>query len=544
MEFLDRQRRYTQMLGVMARHDLSFVLERLGLSAFVPAEMKAKPDDEGEAAPLTMPERVKRVFEDLGPTFVKMGQILSTRPDLLPPAYLDEFKKLQDDVSGLPFEDMRAVAEADLGKPLAEVFAEVDETPLAAASIGQVHRVVLQDGTAAVVKIQRPGIEQTIRQDLSILRSFAQLAKASGLLGTLDPVAIVTEFERSILRELDYVVEGHTTEEFQKQHADDEGIVIPSVHWDTSSKRVLTLDYVDGIKVSEIDRLRASGQDLPAVAAKLVETVLHQIFVHGLFHADPHPGNLLVLEDGRLGVIDFGMSGRFDRYIRKALVDIVGDLVERDYRKLADHLLAHELIGYEADLRAVRADLRDLFRSASSGEMAEQMETLIQFIVSHQVAFPPDLFFLDKVFGTLDGAIKTLDPKLTLQNMARTFLPGLVQSAASDWQTMARQLMMRIFESESTLVELPIEVGKVLRRLDAGHLQVRNSWSLSEDGVRKISRLVVQCAGMALGILALGFAAVSGVHGADAGVPAATWIALVAGTLAFVGSAGWCLASR
>ncbi len=544
MEFVDRQRRYTQMLGVMVKHDLSFVLERLGLSAFVPDGAGAAPGEEGKATPLSTPERVKRVFEDLGPTFVKMGQILSTRPDLLPPAYLDEFKKLQDDVGALPFEEVRAVAEEDLGKPLDELFAEVDEQPLAAASIGQVHRVVLLDGTAAVVKIQRPGIEQTIRMDLSILRSFAQLARASGMLGTLDPVAIVTEFERSILRELDYVVEGHTTEDFIQQHADDDGIVIPAVHWDTSSKRVLTLDYVEGIKVSEIDRLRSSGHDLPAVAAKLVETVLQQIFVHGLFHADPHPGNLLVLQDGRLGIIDFGMSGRFDRYIRKALVDMMGDLVERDYRKLADHLLAHELIGYDADLRSVRADLRELFRGASAGEMADQMEVLIQFIVSHEVAFPPDLFFLDKVFGTLDGAIKTLDPKLTLKNMARTFLPGLVQSAVSDWQTLARQLMMRIFESEGTLVDLPIEVGKVLRRLDAGHLQIRNAWTLSEDGVRKVSRLAVQCAGLALGLIALGFAAVGGLAAPQGGVAAATWIALATGVAALGGSAVWCLRSR
>ncbi len=501
MEFIDRQKRYSQMLAVMARHDLSFVLDRTGLSKLVPRESKATADD--DAGPLSMPERVRRVFEELGPTFVKMGQILSTRPDLLPQDYIVEFKKLQDDVAALPYEEIARVAEDDLGQPLDEVFATVDPEPLAAASIGQVHRVTLQDGTAAVVKVQRPGIENTIRQDLSILRSFAQLARSSGLLGTIDPVAIVVEFERTILRELDYVTEGHATDDFRAQHADDEGLLIPQVYWDHSTRRVLTLEYVDGIKVSEIRRLRDSGHDLARVAHKLLEVILSQVFVRGMFHADPHPGNLLVVADGRLAMIDFGMAGRFDRYTRRALMDLLRDLADRDYRRMADHLLQHELIDYGTDLRQVRADLRDMFRAASSGAMGDQVQVLMDFVVRHEVAFPPDLFFLDKVFGTLDGAVRTLDPKLDAKTMARTFLPQLASAQVTDPQGMLRQLAGRIMEAEDTLLQLPVDLDKVLRRLDAGHLRVRSEWTPSADGRKAAARLMIGAGGMALGLFGL-----------------------------------------
>jgi len=484
------------MLGLAVQHDLAFVLDALGLSSMVPANFQAP---EGESG-LTEPERVKRLFEALGPTFVKMGQILSTRPDLIPPAYIAEFKKLQDSVGPIPFEEIRAVAEEDLGKTLEEAFAEVDPEPLASASIGQVHVVVLTDGKKAAMKVQRPGIERVIRQDLAILRGIATLAKGSGLAEPLDPVAIVREFERSILRELDYIVEGRATDMFREQHAGDDQIVVPEVYWDQCAKRVLTMEFVDAVKVSDIARLREAGHDTARIAAKLVDVILEQIFIFGRFHADPHPGNLMVLADGRLALIDFGMSGHFDRSTRHALIEIIADVASGDHHQLADHLLAHDILGYDADLRAVRKELRELFRSVDGGAgMHELMELFIGFIVQHKLDFPPDLFFLDKVFGTLDGAVKTLDPKLRVRDLARSFVPRMVAGSTDDWQTMLTDLVRRVVETDQQLIQLPGKAGRLLDRADAGHFRVVSV--SSDEQIRAHSRLVLKAGLLALGLL-------------------------------------------
>ncbi|MCB9688566.1 MAG: phosphotransferase [Alphaproteobacteria bacterium] len=523
MELIERQRRYAEIGALLVKHDLGFVLDAVGMPQLAPKEFQRGGE---EAAGLTEPERVRRLFEELGPTFVKMGQILSTRPDLLPHAYVVEFRKLQDAVAPLPYEPIREVIEGDLHAPVTEVFASIEERALASASIGQVHRVVLRDGTAAVVKVQRPGIETTIRRDLAILRGAASVAKASGVLGPIDPVAIVREFEHSILRELDYVTEGRNTDAFREQHAADPQIVIPEVHWEHTSQRVLTLGFVDGVKVSEIERLRAAGHDLGAIAQKLVDVVLSQVFVHGFFHADPHPGNLMVLADGRLALIDFGMAGRFDRATLRALADLVRDLSDRDHERLADHLLRHGLVDYDVDQRALARDLRDLFRLGGHADVHQQMELMMGFVVRYRVAFPPDLFFLDKVFGTLDGAIKTLDPSLTTTELARRFLPRLAGQLAQDWPSLARHLVGRLMDADDALIDVPTQLARVLRRADAGHLVTRSTWQLSPDGERQLSRLMLLGGLQGLALVALGVGGATGDR---------VW--LVLGGLAFATSA-------
>ena len=534
MEFLTRQKRYGQILGLLMQHDMAWLLDKLGLTRFVPDEYKLQRDDEESPSTLTNAEHMRVLFEELGPTFVKMGQILSTRPDLIPQDYIDEFRKLQDQATAIPYDDVKGVVEAEFGAPISEVFAEIDPEPLAAASIGQVHRVVLHDGTPAVAKVQRPAIEDNIRMDIALLRNFAELAARANVLGPIDAVGIVREFERWILRELDYVLEGQLTDKFHKQHADDDELVIPRVFWDTTRKRVLTLEYIDGIKVSEIDRLRAADHDCTAIARKVFHVILEQVYVHGTFHADPHPGNLIVLSDGRLCMLDFGMHGHFDRYTKRALADLIRDSSEQDYVKMADHLLQHGLISYEADIRAVRQSLRELFRTASgSGELADQLQLLIQFVVEHKIAFPPDLYFLDKVFGTLDGAAKTLDPSLDSAEIVESFMPKLAAAEAGDWKGMTQRLVQRTIEVEDVMFDLPGETFQALKRINAGYLQVRSRFDLTEEGQRTLSRLTLKIGGLALGLVGfLAFAlAAAGATGSD--LPPVSIVCAVVGAVAF-----------
>ncbi len=531
MEFLDRQRRYLEITQICARHDMGILFDKLGLSGLAKGEAQDEP-----RPPMSFAERLRHLFEDLGPTFVKLGQIVSTRRDLLPPEYAAEFKKLQDDVAALPWEQIKTVAEEELGRPLEEVFAEVDPEPLAAASIGQVHRVTMQDGSPAVLKVQRPDIERVIRQDIAILRGLAETAATAGLAGPVDPVAILKEFERVILLELDYASEAHATEAFAQQHADDDQLVIPAVHWDCSGKRALTLEWIAGTKVSDIQRLRSSGHDLTSVAKKLLSVVLEQIFLHGRFHADPHPGNLMVLDDGRLAMIDFGMFGSFDRWTRRALTDLVRDMAEQDHRSMAQHLLQHELVGYDADIRQVQADLREMFRSVGGNQKPdEQMRIFLHFVTEHEVAFPPDLFFLDKVFGTLDGALRTLNPQISMRKAMLGHLPQLVQGAAKDWPSLLRGLAMRLLEAEGSLLNLPVELTRVLRRADAGHLGLR--LQQDEEAERKRAQRALKCGLMALGLTCVAGAVVLEAAGATGLGAPVSWLA--AGLTVFVCGAGW-----
>ena len=496
--FLARQRRYGQMLALLTKHDMGFLLDALGLHRLVPEAFRGQPVD-GAIAALSEPERVRVLFEELGPTFVKMGQILSTRPDLVPKPYIEQFKRLQDHAKQLPFADIKGVVEDELG-PVDEAFASVSEEPLAAASIGQVHEVTLKDGTAAVIKVQRPGIEATIRLDLALMQSFAELADRVGALGPIKAVAIVREFERSILAELDFVVEGRRTDSFREQHAADAYIVVPKVFWDTSRKRVLTLELIRGTKISEIERLREGGHDLKLVAKQLVHTVLRQVMIYGLFHADPHPGNIMILEDSRIALLDFGMSGRFDRYTRAALTDLARDIAERDHVKLADHLLQYGLAGYDADQRTLQHDIRELFRMMEGGvPLAQASEAFMKFIVTNHISFPPDLFFLDKVFGTLDGAVKTLDPDLSMGALAKSFLPELAKATVLDPKAFLRDLVTRLMAADQAIVALPADLRRVLLRLDAGHLTTKVEHSLGTTGTRQLSRMVAKVSLMVLG---------------------------------------------
>ncbi len=532
--FLDRQKRYGEIMGLLVQHDLSFVLDRLGLSSRVPERFRGQQID-GAIAALSTPERVRRLFEALGPTYVKMGQILSTRPDLIPQPYLVQLKKLQDAATTLPFSEIKAAVEGAFGAELGELFAEVDETPIAAASIGQVHRVTLLDGRPAVIKVQRPGIESAMRTDLSMMRSFAELARGTGVMGPVDPVQIVRVFERAMLRELDFVVEGRSTDLFREQHAADPELVVPEVFWERTNKQVLTLELIDGVKVSDLAALDAAGHDRPRLARKLVEVAMAQIFVHGNFHADPHPGNLLVLADGRLGLIDFGMYGHFDRATRRSLLDLMQDIADRDARRLADHLIQHDLMGYGVDLREVRKQIAALFRGLADAPQGELAELLYRFIIENKIEFPPDLFFLDKVFGTLDGAVKTLDPSLSLRQVAQSQLPALASGAAADWRSMARRFATEMLELDQVLLQLPGDLGRVLKRLDAGHLRVEQRHALSEQGARQLARLLSGLGLMGLGALsaAVGlWASAAGAAGALAGLPAGG-LALGVGLAAF-----------
>jgi len=493
VEIITRYKRYAHITAVFAKHDMGFVFDRIGLSKLLPA---SKDDDsakgEGTEADhtLSLAERLRMVFEELGPTFVKMGQIMSTRPDLIPREYIDEFRKLQDHVSEVPFEQIKQVVEDELGHPIEESFADFDSEPLAAASIGQVHRCTLKDGRHAVAKVQRPGIEDLIRKDLTILYGIARMANLSSMAEMVDMVKVVQEFERSILRELDFSAEGRLTEEFAKNFEDDPEVHMAEIFWEHSSRRMLTMEYLEGINISDIGAIKKAKADTKRLARKMVEVTIRQVFFDGLFHADPHPGNLMLLPGGVLGIIDFGMSGRFDKYTLAMLRDLTLDVLTQDYVSMAEHLVDHDVVGYDADMRQLRSDLRGLFRDLASMPMAKASEALQGFVVTHKLRIAPDLFFLDKTFGTLDGTVRLLSPNLDIGRIAEAAFSE--QAKSKGIESFGKELLVRLYREVDALVELPVLIRRLLRKTDAGHLAVRNQLHVSDQAYRRLNRFALK----------------------------------------------------
>ncbi len=511
-EFVTRYKRYAQITAVFARHDFGYLSDRMGFSKLFGGEGALPPHEEGkdgeELAPeiktLSAPARLRMVCEELGPTFIKMGQILSTRTDLLPRPYILELRKLQDHVSEIPFEEVKKVVETEMGRDLERIFPTFEQKPLAAASIAQVHRCTLPDGTQAVAKVQRPGIEEQIRMDLSILYGMARLANHSSFAETIDKVKVVQEFERVILRELDFTSEGHLTEEFARNFQDDSKVHIARIFWDYSTRRLLTMEYLDGVNISQLDA-HHNDVDTREIAKKVVMVTLKQIFRDGLFHADPHPGNLMLLPDGVLGILDFGMIGRFDRHTLAMLRAIVFDVIRRDHLSMAAHLLDYDIVGHDVDMRKLREDLRLLFRNVASMPMAQASETLQRFVIEHQLHIPPDLFFLDKTFGTLDGTIRLLDPNFDFQAVAEDF--GAEEGMkVRDIEAMAKELGMRLIQDADAIVEMPILLRRIMRRADEGHLAIRTRIQIDDETYARLNKLGLNLLTGATGIVALMFA--------------------------------------
>src|SRR4051794_14280691 len=321
--------RYRQILASLVRYGYQDVVSALHLEGLVrPLERVALGD---EVPPQDRARRLRLICEDLGPTFGKLGQLLSTRPDLLPEAYTSELAALRDDVRPFPYAESEAILTEEYGRPPAEIFASIEETPVASASISQVHRAVLRDGRVVALKIRRPGIDKVVHADLEILKNLAQLAERRlAFLASYGPVALAREFERSLKRELDFNVERRTMERCRSQFARDPTAHVPFVVREFSSERVLAMEFVGGLCVTDVAGLTRFGLDPAAIAIRGARILLTQIFHFGFFHADPHPGNLRVLENGVIAPLDYGMFGQLDARTRERIADLLTGLLGQD----------------------------------------------------------------------------------------------------------------------------------------------------------------------------------------------------------------------
>ncbi|MBX3620707.1 MAG: ubiquinone biosynthesis protein UbiB [Rhizobacter sp.] len=546
MSTLDTARdfgRLQQIVGVLVRHGLGDAVRRMGWAdALEKAGRVVRWDSAAELARLEPPLQVRRALEELGPAFVKLGQILAGRADLFGPEWINEFEKLHSRVPAVPFDALREQLTQDLGGAPAEVFAWFDETPLAAASIAQVHRARLKDGSEVIVKVRRPGIRPVIDADLRLLERLAAMAEREWPdLKPYRPVELVRQFGHSLRRELDLANECRQAERIAANFGQQTDIVIPRVYWDWTHERVNVQEYITGIPGAELERVDREGLDRKLLAQRGAQAVVKMIVEDGFFHADPHPGNVFYLPGNRLAFIDFGMVGRLSPQRRAELLKLMLGLVQRDAPAVADVLFEWADGNAASDESALSADV-DAFVDTYHGvplaqlSLAAMLADVTGILRKHKLVLPSDLALLIKAFVSVEGMGRNLDPGF---HMAGEALPMLRKALHARYYPKA--LAARSWRSLNRLVDLftavPDDLARLLRSVRHGgvqvHIDIQNLQRVADQLDRAASRLTV---GLVVAALIIGSSIVMTVGGGPKllGLPAF-------GLIGFVGAIGGAL---
>lgn len=453
------------------------------------------------------PAHLRLALEELGTTFIKLGQILSTRADLLPPDYLAELTKLQDAAPPVPFEAIREALVAELGQPIESVFAEFDPEPLAAASIGQAHAATLPDGTEVVVKIRRPGVVEQVNEDLEILKELATTASRHWeFADQYDLVGLVEEFSQTLRSELDYIREGHSAERFAENFASDPGIHVPRIFWETTTSRVLTLERIRGIKINDLEGLDKQGTDRRWLAKYATNVVLKMVCEHGFFHADPHPGNFFIEPNGVIGLIDFGMVGVLDERTQERLADLLIGIDHQDADRLVDVFVSLGVTRKRIDRAAVRRDVEQLLSTYWDLPLGElRITDLLNDVFSamrrHQMHLPSNLALLFKTVIMVEGLGVKLDPEFHLTAVLGPYAERLVEREYSPFR-LARSLGRAGLDFARLGVEMPQQLRRIVSAAEDGNFQILMRPEGFDPIVDRLERIANR---IVLGVIAAAF---------------------------------------
>lgn len=484
--------RYREIAVALTRHGFGFVVEELGLRSMLSLP-KRLVTGTGPPDPKTYGERIRMVLEDLGPTFIKLGQIASTRSDLFSEDILHELENLQDHIAPFPFSEVRRAIERELG-PLDTIFSRFEETPLAAGSIGQVHRAELITGEAVAVKVRRPHIETIVEADLEILRNLAAAADHRfKWAARMRLRQVVEDLADALLSELDFTNEGNNAERIASQFTEDPSIRIPKIYWKYTRQNVLTMEFVSGVKVTDETGLAALEHDRKALAEHYVKAILHQILIEGFFHADPHPGNLLILRDGSLAFIDFGQIGRLGPETKHHFVSLILDMFRQNTDGVVRTLLRMGVVPEEADLEQLWLDtdrLRDKYTGVplSRIRLGDAIRDLFQVASRHQIRIPSNLTLAGKAILVMEGVACQLHPELNMMEIALSFGNRLVRERMNP-RRMADRLWKSVTDCGEMLTELPQDLQALIRDLRRGKFRVQLELLGLEYFLKRLERI-------------------------------------------------------
>lgn len=456
---------------------------------------------------LSRPAHLRLALEELGTTFIKLGQILSTRADLLPPEYLAELTKLQDSAPPVPFEAIQKVLVAELGQPIEKVFAQFNPKPLAAASIGQVHSAILWDGSEVVVKIRRPGVVEQVNEDLEILKELAATASRHlEFADKYDLAGLVEEFSQTLRSELDYIREGHSAERFATNFADDPFIHVPRVFWEVTTARVLTLERISGIKINDLDALDKQGTDRRWLANYAASVVLKMVCDDGFFHADPHPGNFFIEPNGTIGLIDFGMVGVLDKGTQESLADLLIAINHLDAERLIDVFLDLGVTRKRIDRALIRCDIERLLSTywgLPLGELkvAALLNDVYTVMRRHQLHLPPNLALLLKTVIMIEGVGVNLDPEFHLTESLTPYTERLVlrRYSPAKW---VRDLGRASLDLAKLGMNMPQHLRRIVSAAEDGNLQVGMRPEGFDPVIDRLERIANR---IVLGVIAAAF---------------------------------------
>lgn len=479
-------RRAPEIVAVFAKHGFAGYIKDLGLAEKIPFTRRGVKEQNVKG------EQLRRALEELGPTFMKLGQFLSTRTDLLPPSWTEPLAKLQNSAPAMPFEAIKQIVEIEAGQPLDDWLIYMEEMPLGAASIGQVHRAALKDGTEVAIKIRRPGIEPVIRNDVSILRQLASIAERnSELARQVSLKAIIDDFAAALGREMNYRMEAMEAEGVRDLMKEPR-IYVPRIYPEWTTERMLVMEFVSGrsLRGDVINELHAEErQDL---ARALSETVLRQVFIDGIFHADPHPGNLLLLNDGRLGLIDFGNTGRLSEDMRHLLSDCLFALADRDAASLS--ILVLEMGARKpVDRRILQRDISRWMAGYLDIELADvQMGAMLQELFSvagsHHITIPKDFVQVGQAFLKVEQTVIALDPGSSLSGMVRDMAHEVLMGRIHPKEMMREsRSFFRLFKMAAT--KLPGILNETLNEWEGGQPKLKMHLTADDNMMRRIERM-------------------------------------------------------
>lgn len=502
----EKRHRYREVASILSRHGLGVVATGVGMGRVVPFHWGLLGHARRDMS-YTTAEHVRLALEELGTTAIKLGQILSTRPDLLPGEFVTEFEKLRDRVPPVPTDAIVATIERELCCSAQELFREFDPVPLAAASIGQVHVAALADGTRVVVKVRKPGVSETVNVDLAILADLAKRATRQELLAeNYDLEALVDDFSWTLRSELDYVREGRNADRLRELLAEDPRIVIPKIHWRLTTSSVLVMDRIDGIRIGDLALLDAAAIDRAQVARTSAETLMTQVFEAGFFHADPHPGNFLVMDDGRLAMLDFGMVGHLDEELRHLFWQLLIATVRQDAAAVTDGLESLGVLRSPAARDAVRRDMHHMLEryyglAIDKFEISEYISDLLSIVRRHGLQLPAELALVLKTVAMSEGLWRQLDPAFKAASIAEPY----VERAAGEMYS-PRAWGKRLVRAGGDTVELgaylPGQLRRIAARLDRGEFEVTLRHREMDEALGRLSSMVTR---LSIAIVAAAF---------------------------------------